>query len=336
MVRRRLAWSLLAGSLLLAACGSMLDLAALRPAPAGAASAAPGGTLDLWRSFSGGRLVANPTAPPQAPVPLRVNNYLDFVAPSAVAARGPDLFIVDSGLNVVFRYDAIVETMTAIPGLPALPGTKLYVMADSSLLILDPPNRRVLHVTRDGVPINVYSDDVNLVRPVGMAVDEERGIVLVADSFRRDIVAFHLGGGASTLIVPMTQQGTRALSVSGIAMTPQGMFVLDRLGHQVLQLDRQGLPIDLFGSDVLRLPTMMAVDPTGRVVVIDAETGSLDVFVGGQFANAPRSASSALGDWRDVKDVSFDDHGSLYVADQGSARVDVLRFRPSPGAKGGD
>lgn len=313
--------------LLLSGCqvDSFYSAAVRTPSVAGAALA-PGGALTPWLSLTGGTLsVGSPGTRHTLPT-AAAGRYVSFVAPCAVAARGQDVYIVDSGLAAVFRYDTTLETMTVVPGLPTRPGTRLYVMGDSSLLVLDQVGRRVLHVTRDGIPINNYSDDVNLAHPVDMTVDEQRGLVLVADGLNNYIVAFHLLGRASSVIVPMTQQGTRSLSIAGIAATPQGLFVLDRLAHQVLQLDSAGHPVDIFGQGVLQQPKAIAADHNGRVVVIDAQSSSLKIFVGGELLQEAHSASPSLGDWHEIWYVSIDDMGSIYVADRASARIDILRF----------
>jgi uncharacterized protein YjiK len=199
-------------------------------------------------------------------------------------------------------------------------------MNDASLLVLDPGSRRVLHYNRDGALINTYRDDVNLVRPVAMTVDETRGLVLVADSMQNFIVAFHLSGSASSVIVPSAAEGERSMSISALAMAPDGLYVLDRVAHEILHLTRDGQIIENFGADVLERPTAIAADSRGRLVVADAHSTSLKIFVGGDMVDEIHDSGLSLGPWRDIADIYADDMGSLYVAERVGARIDVMRF----------
>ena len=47
----------------------------------------------------------------------------------------------------------------------------------------------MLHYARSGQLLATFSDDLNLGRPVDVALDEARGRVLVADSYCRSEVA---------------------------------------------------------------------------------------------------------------------------------------------------
>jgi hypothetical protein len=298
---------------------------------AGTASAAatnPGSSLLLPKTSLNGATLMAGTAP-LPPLPTLAGGHLGLVAPSAVAGRGRDLFVVDSGLGAVLRIDTLQETATVLPNLPNRMGVRLHVMSDSSLLVLDPGSRRVLHYSRDGALINSYRDDVNLVRPVAITVDESRGLVLVADSMQNFIVAFHLSGSASSIIVPSAAEGERSMSISALVMAADGMYVLDRVAREILHLTRDGRVIESFGSDVLERPTAIAADAHGRLVVADAHSASLKIFVGSDMVDEVRDSGLSLGPWHDIADIYADDMGSLYVAERGGARVDVLRFAPS-------
>ncbi len=294
--------------------------------PDAKAEALPRSSLLLKSSITGGNLEASMVM--QTPLPAAPGAFVQLMAPSAVAARGRDVFIVDAGYALVFRYDIVLNTLTVLPNLTGRPGMRLHVMADSSLLVLDPGTRRVLHLTRDGLPINTYQDDINLVRPVAMAVDQRNGLVLVADSMENFIVAFHMLGRASSLIVPKAD-GDRSLSLSGIAMAPDGLYVLDKLARQVLRLTADGRVIEAFGEDVLRQPAVIASDRAGRLLVSEAHGGSLKIFLQGVMVDEVRKPGLASEPWQDIADVYVGDTGDVFVADV-SGRVDVLR---APGSR---
>jgi hypothetical protein len=297
----------------------------------GAAPAVAGPSVLLPKSsLNGAVLVSGAGSAPRPALPSVAGGRLSFVAPTAVAARGHDLYVVDSGLGAVLRIDTLQETATVLANLPNRMGVRLHVMADSSLLVLDPGSRRVLHYSRDGALINTYRDDINLVRPVAMTVDQSRGLILVADSMQNFIVAFHLSGSAASIIVPKVPDGDRSMSISAMAMAPDGLYVLDRVAREILHLTRDGGIIETFGSDVLQTPTAIAADSHGRLVVADSHGTKLKVFAGGDLVEEVSDSGLSLGPWRDIADIYADDMGGLYVAERGAGRIDVLRFgRPN-------
>lgn len=333
MVKNMSEWVRLAGAALMLAAGQVAPAVAAPDAASNTATAVPSpkaarsGMLLGKSSITGGTLESSVI--PQTRLPAGVGSYLQLLAPSAVAARGRDVFIVDVGYAAVFRYDIVLNALTVLPNLTGRPGVRLHVMADSSLLVLDPGSRRVLHVTRDGASINTYADDANLVRPVAMTVDEKNGLVLVADGMENYIVAFHMLGRASSVIVPKVPDGDRSLSISAIAMTPDGLYVLDKLARQVLHLTADGRVIESFGEDTLRQPAGIASDRLGRLVVIDSHSASLKIFSQGELVEEVRDAGLSQGEWRDIADIYADEMGNLLVADRAAGRVDILRISGS-------
>jgi DNA-binding beta-propeller fold protein YncE len=291
----------------------------LMAAPAVSANLQPRSTLNG---------VSLPEGAAGTPLPLMPGGHLSLSAPTAVAARGHDLFVVDAGLAAVLRIDTLMETAVVLPGLPSRLGVKLHVMSDRSLLVLDPGSRRVLHYSRDGALINTYRDDINLSRPVAVAVDERRGLVLVADSLQNFIVAFHLSGSASSIIVPGggDADADRSLSLSAMAVANDGIYVLDRVARQVLHLATDGRIIEAFGAGVLQRPVAIAADDRGRIVVADAQTTSLKIFSAGEMIEEVKDSGLAQGPWQDIADIYADDLNNLYVAERSASRIDVLRF----------
>ena len=182
--RRRVslrAWAMIAATMLMAPPGSA-HAADIAPGAAAAARNAAAQLLTPSLSLSGARLSSgiDPTGTPS--VRSGVGGLQRFIHPAAVAGRGPDTYIADIGSGAVYRFDSRFDVMAALPGIRAQAGIQLHVGADLSLYVLDQPRRRVLHYARSGQLLGSFSDDLNLGRPVDVALDEARGRVLVADA----------------------------------------------------------------------------------------------------------------------------------------------------------
>jgi hypothetical protein len=307
-------------ALLLAGCESTP-----REAPAGVASGTvkprPALSLTPWLSLTGARLSLAPdrtgTPSPRAGA-LSVTR---FMRPLALAARGGDLVILDSGTGAAYRYDAALNIMSALGGVPAQAGTQLAMGADFSLYAVDQQGRRVLRIARNGQVLASYRDAINLPRPVDVAVDDARGLVIVADGTFNHLVAFHALGGAS-YVIPLRGAGGRPHAVSAIALGADAIYFADPLCRCVARVAYNGGVLATFGQDALAQPGALAVDRYQRVFVIDQFERALKVFERGiLIATLPASRFGM----QQIDDVWIDD-SVLYLADGLGARVEAQRL----------
>ncbi len=310
-------------TLLLAGCAT-----APREAPAiftrGAADASPASSSPLMLtpmlSLTGARLAAaadrTGTPSPQA----GALGFTRFIRPLALAARGGEVVIFDAGAGTAYRFDPAQNLMTAIRSVPVPAGTQLAMGADYSLYVIDQPGRRVLRVGRNGQVIASYSDAVNLQRPVDVAVDDARGLVIVADGGYNQLVAFHALGGASYLISLRTAE--RVHAVGAIALGADAIYVSDPLCRCVARVGYNGGVLGSFGHDVLGLPGALAVDRYQRVFVVDQFDRTLKVFERGRLIDSVPARRLGV---QQIDDVWIDD-SMLYVADGLSGRVEALRI----------
>ena len=294
-----------------------------------------------WTSLSGGRLerpsafAGNPLQPAGA--------YLNFLAAATVAARGNDVYVVDSGRAAVFRVDPYTNNMVVMAPQPAPPawvapdypqrlpadrGTKLYVASDRSVYVLDQGRRRVLHFSREGHLIREYQDPGMLARPVGFTVDERRGLVLVVDGLYRNVVAFHSGGRVPFAIVPHenVDRDRLPLDLAAIASGEEGLYLVDRRKAQVLLMSDDGIVLDSVGQGILKQPWTVAVDRYRRVYVGDRLDNSIKVFSGGVQLTQIKGSDLRPG-MQEISDLWVDED-LLYVADGATGRVDILRLSP--------
>ncbi len=295
---------------------------------ANAADAQPAATARLLTpalSLQGAHLSSglHPTGiPAMHPV---FGGFQRFIRPAAVAGRGPDTYIADIGSGAVYRFDSRFNVMVALPGLRAQTGIQLYLGNDLSLYVLDQAARRVLHYARSGQLLATFSDDLNLGKPVDVALDAARGRVLVADGLHNHLVAFHPLGRAATVIHLRSGAGERIFGIAAIAVSGDSIFLSDPMCGCIAQLSPDGAVLGTFGQHEVQQPGPIAVDRDQRVFVVDAFDGSLKVFLRGELIHDIPAGELGL---QQISDVWIDD-GGIILSDGIGAGVKFMRLAPA-------
>jgi hypothetical protein len=305
-------------SLLIAAC-----LCAVAAPPALAQACAP--PLREVASFNGMRLAMPPFAMAQPPAP---NGGMQlFLSPVAVAARAQVVYVADAGRRQVYRIDLTQQAMSVFaPFAAPAAGASAAMLAapDQSLFVADSAARQVLQYSIDGRVLRRFINQADLARPVGLVQDDAGGL-LVADSLYRHVLRFSSLGRALDALKP-----DEARSIEGLVGDPATLYLLDRLGRQVVVVTGDGQLLDTIGKGVLAMPSALALDRRQRLLVADQLDNTIKVFEHGQLVepgpNPPRfgriAALTIEGD-------------TVYVADSARARVVQLALAP-PCAKAGD
>ncbi len=291
-------------------CCRMLILAALVWSGTGhAAGQASDGDLN-----APGILSANELAPITGATALGASpGFVRLAYPVAIAASGPDVYIADSGLNRIFRYDRASQTLQSFAGLQARQDTRLALGADLSLYVLEGLNRRIAQYSRNGTLVRIYADDANLGRPVAFAVDEVSGKLWVADGLYNQLVVFNMRGR----IAEVVRLPAQTLSIGDMAIGRGIIHVLDTGSAQVLSLSPDGRLVSMTGRDSLKQPVALAADRQGRLYVADMGSRRIHVFT-------PDGQTHLLPVHINVQGGIAVDEGRLYVADPMQARVRMI------------
>lgn len=272
-------------------------------------------------SINGARLAVGSDRTGTPSAAAGAQGYTRFMRPLAIAARGGDVVILDSGAGAAYRYDAAQGSMSALRGVPLHPDTQLALGADYSLYVIDAPGRRVLRLARNGRSVATYSDPANLQRPVDVAVDDARGLVIVADGGYNQLLAFHALGGAATIIHVRGAAGTGLQAVGALALGPDAIYVTDPLCRCIGRVGYNGGVLGLFGQNALGQPGALAVDRLARVFVIDQFERAIKVFHQGRLLDTLPARRFGM---QQIDDIWIDEN-LLYVVDGLSAKVEVLR-----------
>jgi len=314
------AWTVLAIVLALATAGCAGGVA-------GAPSRSDGGSHALAMPLlmlSGARLATAADSSGTPALAFGAAPFTLFVHPVAVAARGEDVYIADSGTRRVYRFVRALNAMVAFTGVTVGPGTRIAVGSDFSLYVLDPAARRVQQFARNGQMLAIFGDDINVGRPVAMVADEARGLFLIADGLYNQIVAFHPLGRASYTIALRGDARNRVLGIAGLALGASELYVSDPLCRCIARVARDGGVLETFGHREIGQPGPIAVDRYQRVFVIDGFTSGIKVFAGGRLIHDLSPAALGLAQINDLW-ISGD---LLYVADGVGARVAEMRLAP--------
>lgn len=282
--------------------------------------------LAPWQVITGGRLATQVDAN-GFPVQGTLQGFTTLIHPAALAVRGTDIYIADSGARKVYRFDSTLQTLTVVPDVFAMPWTRMQVGVDHSLFILDAGTSTILHYTRGGRLLQTLSDPLNTARLTEFVVDESLGKIVASDQMNRRLVMLHLSGQASRVLDSSDRGELTALGA--IAAAGRTMYALDARCSCIVALDEEGRVRERIGQGSLGQPRTLAVDRHGQIFVADAADRTLKVFFQGTLIAS--YGTQKLG----VTEISAlaVDEGILYIADGPGARVISLRIHPAERVK---
>ena len=289
-----------------------------------------GGLARFWRKLAG------------LDAPARLYHPLGV----AVSAQGDLVAVSDQGLAQVFIFDLAAGSMVTIaredlaepPGGIAIEGDRVWVVV---------PKRKVaLAFARNGKPLRAL-ELPDCERPLGIAVDAERGLLWVSDasspSGQGHAVHGHaLDGGEHRLTVGRRGHGEGELFFpTFLALAPGGgLYVSDTMNARVVEFSKDGAFVRQFGERGDRFgqfdkPKGVALDAFGNVYVVDGFFAAVQIFnpeaklllfFGGP-GDSPGFLANPAG-------IAIDARNRIYVANGLNFRVDVYELVNTSAADG--
>jgi sugar lactone lactonase YvrE len=281
--------------------------------------------ISPWRSLPGGYL-APPT--PGIGLPPRPGSgmFAKLLAPTALALRGDDLLVLDSGQGRLWRADAMLGTMTGIAGAPTGPEVSIALGADLSAWVLDPRARRVLRFGRDGRLMQTFS--LGAAAPGAFALADNGATLLVADAAAARWTETRNPAGPALEILPQRDDGLRVGAVDALALSSRDrVWVLDRRAGAVHAARRDGRVETTLGSGFLKQPLAIGVDAFERVWVLEGFEPALVVL---ERDRAPRRIDARSLRVQQPAALAVD-HRTLALADRLGGTVLLFRLG-APGA----
>jgi len=253
--------------------------------------------------------------------------FVRLLSPAAIALRGPDLLVADTGSGRLWRIDSAFNQAAAVTGAPVLPGGAVALGPDLSAWVLDPAARQVLRFARDGRLLQTWRVGADLPSPVGLALADGGATLLLADGLGAQWSEQRGPGGLARLVAP-SRDGRRISGVDAIVPMGDALYVLDRLAAAVHRVDRDGRLLATLGRGDLVQPGAIAVDRDGRVFVADRAGSVLVVLQDGQPA---RRIDAAALDLLRIGSLALDER-TLALADPMRGQVMLYTLVPGGGS----
>lgn len=297
----------------------LLSLNARAPAADGADSKP---LLTHWSTLVGARVAARPSTLSGQPRTTGFSGYLPWMSPIAIAGRNNYLYVVDGGRRQIFLYDTAQQNMIPFADYAAGSVSGIAAGPDMSLFVADTAARQVLHFSADGRLLQRFASEWEMARPVAVVLDEPTGKVLVADSLYNHVVVFSSLGRVLTVL--KSDQGR---SIEAMASGPDGLYLLDRLGKQIVVIGRDGEDRYALGKDTLKIPGAIVVDRFNRVFVSDNFDNTIKIYVQGQLASSFGGAGATPAAFNRITGLWLEQN-MLHVADSVNARIQTFRIAP--------
>ncbi|MDO8991387.1 MAG: hypothetical protein Q7U91_17315 [Sideroxyarcus sp.] len=296
--------------------------------PAGGAAARE--LLTPWSMVTGGPLLQTSAT---GGLQQGMAGFVQLRHPTAVSVLNNDVYLADASLRRIYRYSRTRQTFEPFTDLVADAAMRIYASPDLTVYVTDAARSRVLQYSRDGQLLRTYSSEMNLGRPVAVTQDASGGL-LVADGLYGQVVSFNRLG-LPLFVADRRGIEDRVQGISDMARGPEGLYLLDRLGAQVVLLGLNGEYRMSFGKGELSQPGAIAADRSGRVYVSDNFDNSISIYSRGKRLAKYGSSGSMPGAFNQITAL-WADEGKLYVADSLNARIQILLVSPaSAGGKDG-
>jgi hypothetical protein len=278
--------------------------------------------ITLWRTLNGAPLNPNPNPALGALPGARPLGFLPWISPIALASRGSFLYVADSGRGQIFRYDLVTQEMSPFAGFAQSAVLSLAVAPDLSLYVADINARQVAHYATNGKLIRMFEKSPDVARPVAIVLDDRTSELLIADSLYNHVVVFNSLGHAGSVLKSLETRNIDAMSGG-----PDGLYLLDRLGQQIVVLGRDGRDRYTIRLDTLKDPKAIAVDAFNRVFVSDGFDNTINVYEQGNMVASFGGTGATIASFNRITGLWLD-RNMLYVTDSVNARVVTFHVNP--------
>lgn len=209
----------------------------------------------------------------------------------AISDDGDRMYVSDHTQRTVFVYDFAKKTSLKIGGedKPLAAPMGVALDAHENVYVVEQAKKGVSVFDREGKFLR-FITDASISRPTGIAIDNTRGKIYVADTSHTD-------------------------------NTDHTVKVFDLQG-KILGTVGKGKG-DMEGSFLF--PTFLTVDPKGNLYVADTINSRVQVFdADGKFVRVIGKHGTAWGQFDKPKGVAVDSFGNAYVVDSGWSNVQIF------------
>ena len=261
---------------------------------------------------------------------------LRLVRPQAglVDAAGR-ILVTDAGLQGVVVFDTLQHTVdiwqTADGGQPLVAPIGISLGTDGLVYVADSELGAVVRLQQDGSPAGVIRH-VSLERPTGVAWDEHRNRLFVADTKAHDIKVFDAGGNLIRVVGERGSSPGQFNAPTHLDLHHDTLFITDTLNARVQAMDLDSGAFRSIGSRGLYVgnlthPKGVCADDDGNVYIVESYYDHLLVFSNeGRYLLPIGGSGSGPGQFFLPAGVWMDAGNRLFVADMFNSRVSVFQF----------
>ena len=242
---------------------------------------------------------------------------------AAVAARGNDLFVADTGQQTIFHIDRAQNTISKFVTLTSGQFTALYLAQDLTLYVADRNQHQVVQYARDGRLLKTFRDPFLLSSPVDVAEAEGLDRVLIADELGAHIIEYSHIGAPIEVIGQDINIPDPLSSITAMAVNGKEIFLLDNLAREVHVINSSGELLYRISSPDMKQPMALAVDECQRIFVADRFDNSIYVFHYDNLLTVYKNENPGLSGFQYITDLWIDNN-YLYVADGPTGRIKVF------------
>ncbi|MFQ5700928.1 MAG: 6-bladed beta-propeller [Acidobacteriota bacterium] len=263
---------------------------------------------------------------------------IELKKPYGVATdREGRVYVTDTGLGAVVVFDPGEREVRLLQGrrsrVRLITPIGVALDARGRVFVSDASLDRVFSFDREGNALLALGADDGLTNPTGLAVDDTRDRLYVADSHRHEIFLYTLDG---TFIEKWGGRGSNEGLFNyptNLALDAKGnLLVVDTGNFRVQTFSPEGEFLSSFGQagdtyGFFHRPKGIALDSEGHVFVVDAAFSNVQIFNReGEILLFVGSLGRDPGQFWLPAGIHIDGSDRVFVADQINARVQVFQY----------
>lgn len=246
------------------------------------------------------------------------------------------IFVGDFGLGIVvmepethkmWRFADVSDRSLKAPA---------GIAVDSKFVYATDANTNTLAVfDKEGHFVQALSASDGIKRPVGVAVDEAKDLVVVVNAGDNNVLLLNRALKLKKKIGARGGQPGQFNYATFCCIVPGlGFAVCDTGNFRVQLFDYNGKFIRTFGhpgdtSGCMSRPKGVAVDPAGDIYVVDAVFSNFQIFrEDGQLLSFVGSGGVGRGEFQIPSGIAIGKDGGIYVADEMNGRIQRFQFFP--------
>jgi DNA-binding beta-propeller fold protein YncE len=235
------------------------------------------------------------------------------------------IFLIDQEKKKSKEIVSAGETKLGEPVAVAIGAEGDFYVADSALGLL-------LHFdSRGGFKSAIGPDQ--LTRPTGLALDLERGRLIVTDTYSHMLWILDLDGKVLLSIGGRGSGDGQFNYPTHVSVSSSGdIFVSDALNHRIQVFTPEGEMKTAFGEPgdglgAFNRPKGVAIDSKGHIYVVDALMSAVQVFDGsGRLLLVMGEPGDGDGQFSLPSGIFIDERDTIYVADTHNGRLQIFQF----------